>query len=175
MLFDARGPAPMRRAEPVRHWPRSKTPAMTDLTPASPLFAWSSRCGRAQLRRVPSRHWPTNPTLRGGMGSGNVPASTKMSVSAITRPAAAVVPSGHWNELDLRTRKGRSVARGRSDERLAEVVEGHPGRHLANRVEHLAAGADGLDRLAADLVTGPDDSVGQRVRAGEHARADEVV
>src|SRR5262245_20507332 len=50
---------------------------------------------KPQLKVVPSGHWPTNPTLRGGLGSGVVPAAMKLSVSTIRRPSAAVEPSGH--------------------------------------------------------------------------------
>src|SRR5262245_12375175 len=65
-------------------------------------------CTKPQLK-VPSGHWPTKPTLRGGLGSGVVPASMKLSVSTISRPSAAVVPSGHWNEIDQRAEATCSV------------------------------------------------------------------
>src|SRR4030095_8963474 len=58
-------------------------------------------CTKPQLN-VPSGHWPTQPPLRGGLGSRVVPASMKLSVSTIIRPSAAVEPSGHWNEISQR-------------------------------------------------------------------------
>ena len=75
--------------------------------PLAPTFLrfGSNRVGAAWVKpqlKVPSGHWPVNPTLSGGLGSGVVPASMKLSVSTIRRPSGAVEPFGHSNGVDQR-------------------------------------------------------------------------
>src|SRR5918992_568312 len=108
------GPVPVQRAstETVCSPPRlSRTLANVPLT-LTFLRSASNRvgagCTKPQLK-VPSGHWPTKPTLRGGLGSRVVPASMKLSVSTIRRPSVAVVPSGHWNEINQRAEATSSV------------------------------------------------------------------
>jgi hypothetical protein len=108
------GPVPVQRAstETVCNPPRlSRTLANVPLT-LTFLRSGSNCVGAARTKpqlKVPSGHWPTNPTLRGGLGSGVVPASMKLSVSTIRRPSAAVEPSGHWNGVDQRAEATCSV------------------------------------------------------------------
>src|SRR5919106_2419723 len=108
------GPVPVQRAstETVCSPPRlSRTLANVPLTLTllrSGSNCVGAGCTKPQLK-VPSGHWPTKPTLRGGLGSRVVPASMKLSVSTIRRPSAAVVPSGHWNEIDQRADATSSV------------------------------------------------------------------
>src|SRR4029450_3903036 len=106
------GPVPVQRAstETVGNPPRlSRTSAKVPLT-LTALRSGSNCVGAARTKpqlKVPSGHWPTNPSLRGGLGSGVVPASMKLSVSTIRRPSAAVEPSGHWNGGAHRARAPR--------------------------------------------------------------------
>jgi hypothetical protein len=82
------GPVPVQRAstEAVCNPPRlSRTLANVPLTLVF-LRSGSNCVGAARTKpqlKVPSGHWPPNPTLRGGLGSGVVPASMKLSVSTI--------------------------------------------------------------------------------------------
>src|SRR3954447_832303 len=108
------GPVPIQlpSTETVCNPPRlSRTPVNVPLT-LTFLRSRSNCVGAARVKpqlKVPSGHWPTNPTLRGGLGSGVVPASMKLSVSTISRPSAAVEPSGHWNGINQRAEATCSV------------------------------------------------------------------
>ena len=108
------GPVPVQRAsnETACNPPRlSGTFVNVPLT-LTFLRSGSNCVGAARTKpqlKVPSGHWPTNPTLRGGLGLGVVPASVKLSVSTIRRPSAAVEPSGHWNGVDQRAEATCSV------------------------------------------------------------------
>ena len=87
-------------------WRRCAALTLTFLRSASELRG--RRLYEAPLK-VPSGHWPTKPTLSGGLGSRGVPASMKLSVSTIRRPSAAVEPSGHRNEINQRAEATSSV------------------------------------------------------------------
>src|SRR5215218_3187060 len=103
----ATGPVPVQRAstDTVCTPPRlSRTLANVPPT-LTVLRSASNRVGAGRTKpqlNVPSGHWPTKPTLRGGSGFGIVPASMKLSVSTISRPSPAVEPSGHGNGVDQR-------------------------------------------------------------------------
>src|SRR5262249_8396384 len=122
LLFD-RGPLTVVMIPPVPvHWTSTET--VCNLVRLSGTFenvpltltflrSGSNSVGAArkkpQLKVRPFGHMPTNPTRRGGLGSGVVPASMKLSVSTIRRPLTAVEPSGHWNGINQRAGAASSV------------------------------------------------------------------
>src|SRR6185436_11189244 len=108
------GPVPVQLAvtETVCEPPRlSSTLRNVPLTLT--LLRFGSNCvGASRTKpqlKVPSGHWPTSPTLRGGVGLGFVPASMKLSVSTIRRPPVPVEPSGQGKEITQRAEATCSV------------------------------------------------------------------
>jgi hypothetical protein len=97
------------------------------------------RLHEAQLK-VPSGHWPTKPTLRGGLGARVVPASMKLSVSTIRRPSAA---GGAIRALerDQPTGEGNflcEAVRGQCDGRHDKHRRGAIGRNLPAEIVRCA-------------------------------------
>jgi predicted transposase YbfD/YdcC len=102
---DRSGPGPAG-VDRDRVQPAPVVPHVGERAAGTHVLRSGSNCvGAARTKpqlKVPSGHWPTNATLRGGLGSGVVPAPMKLSVSTSRRPSAAVEPSGHWNGVDQR-------------------------------------------------------------------------
>src|SRR5262245_38021557 len=124
---------------------------LANVPPALTLFRFGSNCvgagcAKPQLN-VPSGHWPTKPTLSGGSGSRVVPAPMKLSVSTIRRPSAAVLPSGHWNEIDQRAEAISSVKPVAVDATVGTTS----GVRVANRSTTYRCGSE---RRLADRLRG---------------------